>query len=55
MERGTWSFHIPSEYNNHSSYSTTYRTADGTATIGGDEIAVDGGIGKVSWRDHSNG
>jgi len=55
MERGTWSFHIPSEYNNHSSYSTTYRTAAGTATIGGEEIAVDGGIGKVSWRDHSNG
>ena len=55
MERGTWSFHIPSEFNSHSSYSTTYRTAAGTATIGGEEMAVDGGIGKVSWRDHSNG
>lgn len=55
MERGTWSFHIPSEFNSHSSYTTTYRTAAGTATIGGDEVAVDGGIGKVSWRDHSNG
>lgn len=55
MERGTWSFKIPSEYNSHSSYSTTARSAAGTATIGGDEIAVDGGIGKVSWRDHGNG
>jgi hypothetical protein len=55
MERGTWSFQIPSQYNSHSSYSSTYRTAAGTATIGGDERAVDGGIGKVSWRDHSNG
>lgn len=56
MERGTWSFKIPGEYNSHSSYSTTYRPAAGTATIGaGPEIDVDGGIGKVSWRDHSNG
>jgi hypothetical protein len=55
MERGTWSFKIPSEFNGHSSYSTTYCTADGIAVIGDDEIAVDGGIGKVSWRDHSNG
>jgi hypothetical protein len=55
MERGTWSFHIPSEFNGHSSYSTTYRTAAGTATIGGDEVAIEGGIGKISWRDHGNG
>ncbi len=55
MERGTSSFKIPSEFNSHSSYSTTSRSAAGTATIGGTEIAVDGGIGKVSWRDHGNG
>ena len=55
MERGTSSFKIPSEYNSHSSYSTTSRSAAGTATIGETEIAVDGGIGKVSWRDHGNG
>lgn len=55
MERGTGSFKVPGEFNSHSSYSTTYRTAAGTATIGGDEIAVDGAIGKVSWRDHNNG
>ena len=55
MERGTWSFKIPSEYNSHSNYSTTSRIAAGTATIDGSEIAVDGGIGKVSWRDHGNG
>lgn len=55
MERGTWSFHIPGQYNSHSSYSSTYRTAAGTATIGSDAFDVEGGIGKVSWRDHSNG
>lgn len=55
MERGTSSFKIPGQFNTHSSYSTTYRLAAGTATIGGADMAVDGGIGKVSWRDHSNG
>jgi hypothetical protein len=55
MEKGTGSFKIPAEFNSHYSYSSTYRNAAGTASIGGDEIAVDGGIGKVSWREHSNG
>jgi hypothetical protein len=56
MERGTSSFKVPGEFNSHSSYSSTSRTAAGTATIGdGLDIAVDGAIGKVSWRDHGNG
>ncbi len=56
MARGTWSFHIPSQFNSHSSYSSTYRIASGTATIGDGELTtIDGAIGKVSWRDHSNG
>jgi hypothetical protein len=56
MERGTSSFKVPSEYNGHSSYSTTFRAAAGSATIGDEpDFAVDGGIGKVSWRDHGNG
>jgi hypothetical protein len=56
MERGTGSFKIPSQFNSHSSYTTTSRSAAGTATIGdGPSIVVDGGIGTVSWRDHSNG
>ena len=56
MERGTGSFKIPSQFNSHSSYSTTSRSATGTASIGaGSAIALDGGIGTVSWRDHSNG
>jgi hypothetical protein len=55
MERGTSSFKIPSEYNSHSKYSSTSRIAAGSATIDGSEIAVDGVIGKVSWRDHGNG
>lgn len=54
MERGTSSFKIPGEYNGHSSYSTTSRAAAGTASIDGSEIAVEGGIGKISWRDHGN-
>ena len=56
MERGTSSFKVPGEFNGHSSYSTTFRAAAGTATIGdGPDVAVDGAIGKVSWRDHGNG
>lgn len=56
MERGTSSFKIPGQFNSHSSYSATSRIATGTATIGdGPEMAVDGRIGKVSWRDHGNG
>jgi hypothetical protein len=55
MERGTSSFKIPGEYNGHSTYSTTSRTATGTALIGDAlEVAIEGGIGKVSWRDHGN-
>ncbi len=56
MERGTWSFKIPSQFNTHSSYSTTARSAAGTARIGdAPAFAVDGRIGKISWRDHGNG
>jgi len=55
MERGTSSFKIPGIFNTHSSYSSTSRLAAGTATIGGLEMTVEGGIGKISWRDHSNG
>ncbi len=55
MQRGTWSFKIPSQFNSHSSYSSTYRMASGTATIDGASMSVDGGIGKVTWRDHYNG
>ena len=55
MERGTSSFKIPSEFNSHSSYSSTFRIASGSATIDGSEVAVDGAVGKVSWRDHGNG
>lgn len=55
MERGTWSFHIPSESNSHSSYRTVFRGAVGTVTVGdGPAMSVDGGIGEVSWRDHNN-
>jgi hypothetical protein len=56
MERGTSSFKVPSEYNSHSSFTTTFRAAAGSATIGDEpDFAVEGGIGKVSWRDHGNG
>lgn len=55
MEKGTGSFKIPSQFNSHSSYSSISRSAVGTASIGGAELALEGAIGKVSWRDHSNG
>jgi len=56
MYRGTGSFHVPSEFNSHSSYSSTSRSAAGTVEIGpSGPIAADGAIGTVSWRDHTNG
>lgn len=55
MERGTWSFKIPGEYNSHSTYSTTYRAATGTTTVDGATNDVYGAIGKVTWKDHFNG
>jgi len=55
MQKGTGSFKIPGEYNNHSRYSSTYRPATGTASLGGEYHGVTGSIGKVSWNNHSNG
>jgi hypothetical protein len=54
-ESGRGSFHIPSEFNGHSSYKSTYRYATGTFDVGGGSQTVDGMIGKVSWTDHANG
>ena len=54
MERGTASFKIPGTVNAKSSFSTTYRTAAGSIDFGQGAIAVDGAIGKVTWRDHLN-
>jgi hypothetical protein len=54
-ESGRGSFHIPGEFNQHSSYTAVYRFAEGTfdGPNGGHDVA--GQVGKVSWRDHSNG
>ena len=52
-ESGRGSFHLPGEFNSHSSYRATYRFAEGTVTVG-DTVPVWGMIGKVSWMDHSN-
>jgi hypothetical protein len=54
-ESGRGSFHLPGEFNSHSSYKATYRMAEGS--IDGVEGAesVFGQIGKVSWSEHANG
>ncbi|HYU50940.1 MAG TPA: hypothetical protein VEO91_13545 [Candidatus Limnocylindria bacterium] len=54
-ESGRGSFHLPGEFNSHSSYKATYRMAEGS--IDGVEGAesVFGQIGKVSWSEHTNG
>ena len=54
-ESGRGSFHVPSEFNGHSSYRSTYRYAAGTFDAGDGPQTVDGIIGKVSWTDHANG
>jgi hypothetical protein len=54
-ETGRGSFHVPGEYNGHSSYKSVYRSADGDLVIDGVTHAAFGAIGKVSWSDHFNG
>ena len=54
-ESGRGSFHLPGEFNSHSSYKATYRFAEGTVDVGGSVHDVYGQIGKISWMDHSNG
>jgi hypothetical protein len=49
------SFHVPSEFNGHSTYRSTYREAAGRVTIGANSIDADGAMGKLSWSEHSNG
>jgi len=54
-ETGRGSFHVPGEFNSHSSFKTVYRQAAGTFTGGDGPQSVTGMIGTVSWKDHSNG
>jgi hypothetical protein len=54
-ESGRGSFHIPGEFNGHSSYKSVYRLADGTFAGGATTQSVSGQIGTFSWTDHSNG
>jgi len=54
-ESGRGSFHIPGEFNGHSSYKSVYRLADGTFAGGATAQSVSGQIGTFSWTDHSNG
>ena len=54
-ETGRGSFHVPGEFNSHSTYKAAYRQATGTFTGGEGPQAVSGMIGNISWRDHSNG
>jgi hypothetical protein len=54
-ETGRGSFHVPGEFNSHSSYKAVYRQAAGTFTGNDGPQTISGMIGTVSWRDHSNG
>lgn len=54
-ETGRGSFHVPGEFNSHSSYKAVYRQAAGTFTGSDGPQSISGMIGNVSWRDHSNG
>ena len=54
-ESSRGSFHLPGEFNSHSSYKATYRYADGTLSGIDGTQSVSGLIGKVSWMDHANG
>jgi hypothetical protein len=54
-ESGRGSFHIPGDVNAHTTYQAAYRIAAGTFDGPDGVKTVDGQIGKVTWRDHSNG
>ena len=54
-ETGRGSFHVPGEFNSHSSYKAVYREAAGTFTGGDGPQSISGMIGNISWKDHSNG
>lgn len=54
-ESGRGSFHLPGEFNSHSSYKATYRFAVGTFSGVDGAQSVGGQIGKVSWMEHANG
>jgi hypothetical protein len=54
-ESGRGSFHLPGEFNDHYSYKSTYRLADGTFSGLDGVQSVWGQIGKVSWSEHTNG
>jgi hypothetical protein len=54
-ESGRGSFHVPGEFNSHSSYKASYRQAAGTFTGNDGPQSISGMIGTVSWKDHSNG
>ncbi len=53
--RGSNSFHVPGEYNEHSKSSSTYRNAVGTVTVDGTPFDVAWGqIGEYRWSLHVN-
>lgn len=53
---GSYSFHIPGQYNEHSRNRSVYRSAAGVATVDGVATAVQWGqIGEYSWSSHANG
>jgi hypothetical protein len=54
-ESGRGSFHLPGEFNSHSSYKATYRNAEGSVSGIDGPQSVLGMIGNVTWREHSNG
>jgi predicted secreted hydrolase len=54
-ESGRGSFHVPGEFNSHSSYRATYRFAEGTFDGADGSQSVSGQIGRVSWMEHTNG
>jgi hypothetical protein len=53
-ESGRGSFHLPGEFNSHSSYKAVYRQAAGTFTGSDGPQSISGMIGNISWKDHSN-
>jgi hypothetical protein len=54
-EKGSSSFHIPSEFNDNYRFSSAYRQGDGVVTVGEvGHAAYYGMLGQTTWHYHSN-
>ena len=53
-EKGTGSFKVPGEYNEHYSSSSVYTYGESLVTVDGDQVMAYGSLGTMTFKYHSN-